>query len=115
MKGKFLLDGFPRSQGNIDAWNSIIKDSADVPCLLFFNCSEETMEKRLLKRGETSGRSDDNVETIKKRFHTFKQETEPIVELYKKENKVEEISAEGDVTEVYDHLKEAIVRRKLDQ
>ena len=37
---------------------------------MFFKCSLETMEKRLLKRGETSGRSDDNAETIKKRFKT---------------------------------------------
>jgi len=115
MKGKFLLDGFPRSQGNVDAWNSIIKDSADVPCLLVFSCSEETMEKRLLKRGESSGRSDDNAETIKKRFNTFKTETEPIIAHYKKENKVVEISAEGDVEEVYEHTKKSVIEKGLDK
>jgi UMP-CMP kinase len=115
MKGKYLLDGFPRSQGNVDAWNSIIKDSADVPCLLYFTCSEETMEKRLLKRGETSGRSDDNSETIKKRFNTFKTETEPIVAHFKKENKVLEISAEGEIDEVYSNLNEEIIKKGLDK
>ncbi len=115
MKGKFLLDGFPRSQGNVDAWNSVMKDSADVPCLLVFSCSEETMEKRLLKRGESSGRSDDNAETIKKRFQTFKTETEPIIAHYKKENKVVEISAEGNIDEVYEHTKKAIVDRGLNK
>jgi len=38
------------------------------------------MEKRLLERGKTSGRADDNAETIKKRFETFMNETKPIVE-----------------------------------
>ena len=41
------------------------------------------MEKRLIKRGETSGRADDNIETIKKRFETFKVETEPVIAHYK--------------------------------
>lgn len=45
-----------------------------------FECSFEVMEKRLIKRGETSGRADDNAETIKKRFETFTNETQPIVE-----------------------------------
>jgi adenylate kinase family enzyme len=49
----------------------IMKDYVDVPCILYFTCSEETLQKRLLKRGETSGRSDDNLESIKKRFNTF--------------------------------------------
>ena len=39
--------------------------------VLFFDCPLETMEERLLSRGKTSGRSDDNAETIKKRFKTF--------------------------------------------
>jgi adenylate kinase family enzyme len=114
MKGKYLLDGFPRSQGNVNAWNNIMKDTVDVHCLLYFTCSEEVMEKRLLKRGETSGRSDDNAETIKKRFNTFKKETEPIIEHYKTENKVIEINAEGEVDQVYNKLKEEIVKKGLD-
>jgi UMP-CMP kinase family protein len=108
MQGKFLLDGFPRSQQNVEAWDQIIKDSVNVPCLLYFSCSEETMKNRLLKRAETSGRSDDNEETIMKRFHTFQSETEPILQQFRDKNKVQEISAEGDVDEVYTNVKQAI-------
>ena len=115
MKGKFLLDGFPRSQGNIDAWNSMMKDIVEVSCLLFFTCSEEPMEKRLIKRGETSGRADDNAESIIKRFKTFKTETEPILVQFREQGKVVEISAEGGVDEVYHVLKEAIVSKALDK
>ena len=92
-----------------------MKDCVDVPCILYFTCSEETLQKRLLKRGETSGRSDDNLESIKKRFNTFRTETEPIVDHFQKENKVESISAEHEIDEIYGNLKVAIVRRGLDK
>jgi hypothetical protein len=35
-----LIDGFPRNQDNIDGWNKVIGDEADVYCMLFFDCSE---------------------------------------------------------------------------
>lgn len=63
-------------------------NKVEIPFLLFFDCPEEVMEKRLLKRGETSGRSDDNIESIKKRFRTFVQQTMPVVQYYEKQNKV---------------------------
>lgn len=68
---KFLLDGFPRSQENINAWNSVVGSLIKVKYLLFFEVALDVMETRLLKRAETSGRSDDNPETIKKRLDTY--------------------------------------------
>jgi len=59
-----------------------------------FECSFEVMEKRLIKRGETSGRADDNVETIKKRFETFTNETQPIIEEFQKKSQVQKINSE---------------------
>ena len=49
------------------------------------------MEERLIKRGETSGRVDDNVETIKKRFRTFMEKTVPVLEKYEQQNKVKRV------------------------
>lgn len=63
----FLIDGFPRNKDNLDGWNRVMKDHADVQFVLFFDCPEDIMEARLLERGKTSGRSDDNIESIKKR------------------------------------------------
>jgi len=60
--------------------------------LLFFECSEEVMEERLLKRSETSGRPDDNVETIKKRFATFVEKTLPVINHYEELHKVKKVS-----------------------
>jgi adenylate kinase len=61
--------------------------------VLFFDCPEDEMEKRLLKRGETSGRSDDNAETIRKRFKTFIEQSLPVKDHYAKHNLAHVISA----------------------
>lgn len=63
------------------------------------------MEKRLLKRGETSGRADDNIESIKKRFRTFVETSMPVVDEFDKQGKVVKVSAEREPEEVYDDVK----------
>jgi adenylate kinase len=50
--------------------------------VLFFDCPEDVMEARLIKRGETSGRADDNAETIRKRFKTFVEQSLPVIDHY---------------------------------
>lgn len=53
---------------------------AQVSFTMFLHCPKEELKKRLLERGETSGRADDNVETVLKRFDTFEKESLPVVE-----------------------------------
>ena len=59
--------------------------------VLFFDCSEAVMEERLIKRGMTSGRVDDNADTIRKRFNTFTEETLPVIQSYEKKNKLKRV------------------------
>ena len=56
-----------------------------------FECSEEVMTKRLLQRGQSSGRVDDNAETIRKRLVTFREETLPVIQHYSKQDKVAKV------------------------
>jgi UMP-CMP kinase len=56
--------------------------------VIFFDASEETLVKRLLKRGETSGRADDNAETVKQRLRTFQQATRPVIDYYGAQGKL---------------------------
>jgi UMP-CMP kinase len=65
---RFLIDGFPRNLNNLEGWERVIGDSSDVLFVLFFDCPEDCMESRLVERGKTSGRTDDNIETIKRRL-----------------------------------------------
>lgn len=59
-------------------------DDVEVKTLLYFECTLETLESRLLERGKNSGRSDDNLETIRKRFKTYNDQTMPFLEYYKR-------------------------------
>lgn len=77
------------------------KTIGKVRFVLFFECSEAVMEARLLKRAETSGRSDDNIETIKKRFKTFVQQSLPVADYFEKDGRLVRISAEQMPDEVY--------------
>lgn len=64
----FLVDGFPRNADNLAGWKKEMDGYADVLFVLFFDCPEDVMEARLLERGKSSGRADDNIESIKKRY-----------------------------------------------
>lgn len=95
----FLIDGFPREIGQGHQFENEV---AECDLVLFFECSEQAMEERLIKRGETSGRTDDNAETIKKRFRTFVEKTMPVVEYYESLNKLRKIDACRHVDEVFE-------------
>jgi len=104
-RGRFLIDGFPRKMDQALGWETQVCDSALV---LFYVATEEVMLNRLLKRGETSGREDDNVESIKKRFRTYENDTKPVIEHYRNEGKVAEIDASGSVEEVHKRTRQVV-------
>jgi UMP-CMP kinase len=85
---RFLIDGFPRKMDQAVKFEEVVVPSKLV---LFFECPEEVMLKRLLKRGESSGRVDDNIESIKKRFAVFADTSMPVIEAYEKQNKVKKV------------------------
>jgi UMP-CMP kinase len=102
---KILLDGFPRNYENLEKWNEIIGDSIKFKFVIFLNCPEKIMIERVLKRGETSGRSDDNRETVEKRIKVYNEQTLPVIKYYKKLNKVKEIDASKNAEQVFDSVK----------
>lgn len=76
----FLIDGYPREQAQ-----GVQFESSILPCtkVLYFEVPDEVMVERLLNRAKTSGRVDDNEETIKKRLATFHKHSEPVIDYYK--------------------------------
>ncbi len=76
----FLIDGYPREVAQGEQFE---KDICPCSKILYFELSDKTMTERLINRGKTSGRVDDNEETIKKRLNTFHQHSKPVVEAYK--------------------------------
>lgn len=87
-KTRFLIDGFPRKMDQATKFEETVVESKFV---LYFSCTEETLLDRLLKRAETSGREDDNIESIKKRFQVFKETSFPVIETFEKKNKVRQV------------------------
>eukprot|EP00118_Oscarella_pearsei_P003891 m.16183 g.16183 ORF g.16183 m.16183 type:complete len:962 (+) comp26771_c0_seq3:595-3480(+) len=103
--GGFLIDGFPREIKQGIAFES---DVAECSMVLCYECSEEVMTQRLLERGKTSGRTDDNEETIKKRFHTFQDSTMPVLDYYQQKGKLKKILADRTIEEVFEETGKAL-------
>lgn len=105
-KDRFLIDGFPRNEENRSAFED--QTGISPAFILFFDCSEDVMQSRLLARQE--GRTDDNIETIKKRFRVFREQSIPVIDYYDKEGKVAKIDAEKSPDEVYQEVKAAYLK-----
>lgn len=101
-KRGYLIDGFPRA---LDQAAYFEDQVAECRFMLFIDCPENVMEKRLLSRGKTSGRVDDNLETIRKRIRKFKDDTLPLIQHYKELGKVRTVSGTGSVDEVYAEIR----------
>ena len=106
----FLFDGFPRTVAQAEALDKLLALKKTAICkVLALEVSEDELIKRLLKRGETSGRSDDtNEEVIRKRFAVYKGETEPVAAYYKTSGKLVRIKGEGSVDQIFDALSNCI-------
>ncbi len=101
-KRNFLLDGFPRSLDNLEGWREIFGSETELPKMIYFECPYPVLEKRILARAKYTGRADDNVESVKLRFDTFKDETLPTVEYFRSENQCVEIDTSQSRQAVYD-------------
>ncbi|KAF9070309.1 UMP-CMP kinase [Rhodocollybia butyracea] len=104
-QGRFLIDGFPRKMDQAEMFEHDVGKAAAV---LYFVTTEEIMLRRILERGKTSGREDDNVESLKKRFNTYKEQTMPVIEHYEKLGKVIEIDSSFPIEEVHKNAKAAL-------
>eukprot|EP00927_Polykrikos_kofoidii_P012632 TRINITY_DN15463_c0_g1_i1.p1 TRINITY_DN15463_c0_g1~~TRINITY_DN15463_c0_g1_i1.p1 ORF type:complete len:462 (+),score=86.35 TRINITY_DN15463_c0_g1_i1:70-1455(+) len=99
--GKYLVDGFPRSLDNWAAWDEILSKTTNLKFCMLIDCSEKVMEERLINRGKTSGRSDDNIETIRKRFVTFKEESLSILEKFQSMGLVRRVCSDPGIDAVW--------------
>lgn len=109
-KINFLIDGFPRSLDNLEGWYGIYGRESELPEMLYFECPYDVLEKRILGRAKYSGRSDDNIESVKLRFDTFKAKTLPTLEVFQSKKKVVQVDASQGREDVY-----ALVTKSLER
>jgi len=111
----FLFDGFPRTYEQAEALDKLLDlKNAPVVVMLALNVSEEELVKRLLKRGETSGRSDDtNEEIIRARIVEYYNKTAAVAEYYQQFNKVALVKGEGGIDDIFNMLCREIDNRQF--
>lgn len=100
-----IFDGFPRTIPQAEALKQMLAErGSDVSGMLELDVPEEMLMERLINRGKTSGRADDNAETIKKRLDVYNSQTAPLIEWYEKEGKRNAIKGYGPLEEINDAL-----------
>jgi len=109
----FLFDGFPRTQAQSEALDKLLQlKKTEIGVVLALEVSEEELVKRLLNRGLTSGRSDDNSEEIiRARIIEYHNKTSAVAGYYRQFNKVVSITGEGTVDEIFESLCSEIDKR----
>lgn len=106
-KGKpgVIFDGFPRTIPQAEALKELLKKrGSDLHAVVGLEVPEEELVKRMLNRGKQTGRADDNEETIKKRLQVYHNQTSPLKEYYKKENKYKAIDGLGEIDEIFNSI-----------
>ena len=104
-----LIDGFPRNFDNMREWRRLMPDTAQEICTLVYDCPEAESERRILSRGESSGRSDDNVYALRRRLESFRVDTKPVLQKLRQDGvKVTVIDGNQSVAEVWKTTRNAV-------
>ncbi len=97
-----IFDGFPRTIPQAQALKDMLAERQHkVAAMIELDVPEEELMKRLIKRGQESGRSDDNEETIKKRLTVYHNQTSPLIEWYEKEGIHHHINGLGELDRIF--------------
>ena len=100
-----IFDGFPRTIPQAEALKAMLAERGDkVAAMIELEVPEDELMKRLLLRGQMSGRADDNEETIKKRLVVYHQQTQPLIEWYKKEGVHHHIDGLGELDRIFQDI-----------
>lgn len=99
----FILDGFPRTPGQVESLDNLIgEDGLDK--VVVFRVDQDELTERMLERG----RADDTAETIRNRFDIYVEQTKPILDIYDERGVTVEVDGNGEMDEVTDRVMEAI-------
>ena len=104
-----IFDGFPRTIAQAQALDDMLAERGEkVNIVIGLEVEDAELIARIVARGKTSGRSDDNEETAKKRLETYYAQTLPLKEFYVSQGKYAKINGVGSIDEIYENIRTAI-------
>ena len=104
-----IFDGFPRTIAQAEALDKMLAERGEkVDVVIGLEVDDEELIKRIIARGKTSGRADDNEETAKKRLDTYYGQTLPLKDFYLAQGKYAKIQGVGAIDAIYANISEAI-------
>ncbi|TVR38767.1 MAG: adenylate kinase [Bacteroidia bacterium] len=105
----FIFDGFPRTIVQAESLDEMLrKEGMSISLVISVEVEEEELHKRLMGRGEDSGRSDDSDDIIIRRLEVYKEQTLPLIAYYKKQGKMATINGMAPVDQVFGKISRAI-------
>jgi adenylate kinase len=108
-KDGVILDGFPRTVPQADALNRFFsRRGQTLHHVIGLEVPEEELVDRMIKRGQQTGRADDNIDTIKNRLQVYHESTTPLRDYYINEGKYRAINGHGSVEEIFAEIVRAI-------
>ena len=106
---RVLLDGFPRNMENLDGWFRLAYDDHSLQGVLLFEVKDrDELMRRVLDRGKSSGRADDNEETMMKRFKVYEESTLPVIRRLEIDSTVRTIDASQSIEQVWAQVEMAL-------
>ncbi len=105
----FIFDGFPRTLAQGEALCKMLeKHGEDIDAVISLEVEEEKLIDRLLKRGQISGRTDDNRETIESRLKVYHSQTEPLKGFYRAKGVLKDIEGDGSIDDIFGSIEKEI-------
>jgi len=102
----FIFDGFPRTVTQAQELDKLLsQNNTAITCMIALEVNEEELTKRLLLRGQTSGRPDDQNEgLVRKRVQEYNSKTAPVADFYAQQGKYDAINGIGDIEEIFNQI-----------
>lgn len=106
----FIFDGFPRTTDQAAWLDQMLSEIGEsVTMMLALDVNDDELRVRIMERGKVSGRADDqNIEIVNNRIAVYKQQTQPVIDFYAKQNKYVSVEGVGTLDEVFGRISNAI-------
>ena len=113
-KNGFLLDGYPRTEDQVNELDEILKDAGQsLNAVVLITADTDEVVRRLLGRAAEQGRADDTEEVIRRRLEVYEEQTAPLINIYSHRNLVAEVDGLGAVDEVTGRILSALADRGI--